>query len=354
MLYFRDIASFGAFLQGFERSRESVSNHRLWTGCFSEIVASRRFGHPRAADTPRSSRGAKSRLTLRRTGTAASTSQKTSRARITSKALTMTPVSTKAETAQRFDQHCAVPKSHQRFTLAPDALAHGQSWQAGKLAGVGPRHHFFHCSSQRATRTLQSVFPPSPALGGRPRKRIAWLRHAPSRRKPTAPSEVRWWRSLSLALSAALARPSGGPPLARSSGRPSPAHAAWPWLGQPRLSAAFPGAGGLPAHVEHADGHRLTPPRGDADPARSGPATPLGGRPTSPAIVGHAGAIWIGRVLPSAAFQPSSVIRLRGRRPLRCAPTPARGRASPGPTALATRLGERQTAPVAAARADGF
>ena len=144
----------------------------------------------------------------------------------------MTPVSPKAETAQRFDQHCAVPNSLQRFTLAPDALAHGQSWQAGKLAGVGPRHRFFHCSSERATRMLQSVFPPSPALGRRPRKRIAWLRHAPSRRKPIAPSEVGWWRSLSLALSAALARPSGGPPLARSSGRPSPAHAAWPWLGQ--------------------------------------------------------------------------------------------------------------------------
>ena len=148
MLYFRDIASFGAFLQGFERSRESVSNHRLWTGCFSEIVASRRFGHPRAADTPRSSRGAKSRLTLRRTGTAASTSQKTSRARITSKALTMTPVSTKAETAQRFDQHCAVPKSHQRFTLAPDALAHGQSWQAGKLARSEERRVGKECRSR--------------------------------------------------------------------------------------------------------------------------------------------------------------------------------------------------------------
>src|ERR1035441_3295358 len=256
--------------------------------------------------------------------------------------LTMTPVSPKAETAQRFDQPFAVPNSLHRFTLAPDALAHGQSWQAGKLAGVGPRHRFFHCSSERATRMLQSVFPPSPALGRRPRKRIAWLRHAPSRRKPTAPSEVRWWRSLSLALSAALARPSGGPPLARSSGRPSPAHAAWPWLGQPRLSAAFPGAGGLPAHVEHADGHRLTPPRGDADPARSGPATPLGGCPTSPAIVGHAGAIWIGRFLPSAAPRDPNGSRWHGRATRPGVPIPPRGLANPRPTDFAIPLPGRR------------
>src|SRR5262245_6996933 len=89
-----------------------------------------------------------------------------------------------------------------------------------------------------------------------------------------------------------------GPSLPRPTGRIIAAHAAWPWFGQPR----FPGAARLRAHVEHEDGHRLTPPRGASVPGRPGPATRPERRPTSPAIVRHAGAIWTGTILPSVAF----------------------------------------------------
>src|SRR5439155_15340561 len=141
----------------------------------------------------------------------------------------------------------------------------------------------------------------------------------------------------------APARPTGGPPRARSTGRPGPARAAWPWLGQPRLSAAFPCAVGLPAHVE-----RPRPRRRDGEELpRSESGTRLGGRPTSSAIVGHAGAIWTGTVLPSAAPRDPNASPSHGRATGPGVPILPRGRADPRPTDFATRFpGRRPSGPI--------
>src|SRR5262249_55421487 len=129
-------------------------------------------------------------------------------------------------------------------------------------------------------------------------------------------------------------RPPGGLPLARSVGRPGPVRAAGPWLGRPRLSAAFPCAVGLRAHEEP----HQPPRRGGGGLLRPALATPTGSRPTSPAIVGHADAIWIRTVLPSAAPHEPNGSRWHGRATRPGVPIPAPGSANPRPTDFAIRF----------------
>src|SRR5208282_299498 len=132
-----------------------------------------------------------------------------------------------------------------------------------------------------------SIFSPGSAVGGRSRKRLLWLRHAPSQREPTVPSTVR---------------------RRRASSCQTPVRAAWPWLGQPRPSVSFLCATGLPAH---ANAHRL-PPGGDEAPLRFGSASRLGRHPISSAIVDRAGGLWIGIVLPSAGLLVADGFPWRG------------------------------------------
>jgi hypothetical protein len=80
----------------------------------------------RIASQRRAVKGSGGSLCRHLAGQLARISQETSRARTTSKAFAMPPISTKAETAQRFDQPCAVPDSYLQITLAPNALANGQ------------------------------------------------------------------------------------------------------------------------------------------------------------------------------------------------------------------------------------